>query len=137
METEKGDIIISLVYSKCATNIKRFILSLPRNINCINYMDIVNTLSKNDYLQLPPSDEVISTQLMKKLQSTIEKKNPSLLYYVLSDVSSEVIESVIEYVKFLTDKKITYKLYHTPDIDVSRVKHLFSEIIQFNIDEET
>lgn len=137
MESGRGELVIFLIYSKNAINIKRFILSLPKSAVCINYMDILNRLSKNDYLQLMPSDEVVSTHLMKKLQTTFEKNKPDSLYYVLSDATQEVIGSIFEYIKYLHKENVKYIFYHTPEVNVEEIKHLFSEVIEFSEYEKT
>jgi len=122
------------VYSKDAVKIKGFIDSIPRNIECINYIDIYNKLSKNDYFQSEPSDVVISSYLMRQLQTVIGRPSTCNVYYVLGSIEKDVISGIQTYVKSLTDKNVVFKIYYTPDISLNGMKRLFNEMIQFEID---
>lgn len=124
----------SFVYSNDAIKIKSFVDNIPRNIECINYIDIYNKLSKNDYFQFDPSDEVISSYLIRSLQSTLVKNNVYSIFYVLSNIDNITIQNIQDYIKSLTKKEIYYKLYHTSDDDISNIKSLINEIIKFEVD---
>ena len=124
----------SFVYSKDAIKVKTFLGTIPRNIECINYIDIYNKLSKNDYLQFEPSDLVVSSYLMKQLQATIVRSTTRHLFYVLSDLDKDTIIGIKEYVETLTKRKIHYKIYHTPDVNINGSSFLFNEVIEFETD---
>lgn len=124
----------SFVYSKDAVKIKSFLGTIPKSIECINYMDIYNKLAKNDYFQSEPSDIVISSYLMKQLQNTVSKNTTQSLFYVLGDLDKDVINGVKNYVKSLTSKNIYYKIYHTPEINLNGTSFLFNESVEFEID---
>lgn len=123
----------SFIYSKDAVKIKAFVGEIPRSIECINYMDIYNKLSKNDYLQLEPSDAVVSSYLMRQLQSSLSKSTTYSIYYVLSDLSKDTVDGIKYYVESLTERKIYYKIYHTPDIDIKAFSSPFNEIVEFEV----
>jgi hypothetical protein len=122
------------VYSKDAVKIKGFIDSIPRNIECINYIDIYNKLAKNDYFQSEPSDAVVSSYLMRQLQTVVGRSSTLNVYYVLGSIERDVIEGIQSYVKTLTDRDIEFKIYHTPDVQLNGMKRLFCDIIPFEID---
>ncbi len=122
------------VYSKDAVKIKGFIDSIPRNIECINYIDIYNKLAKNDYFQSEPSDAVVSSYLMRQLQTVVSRGSTLNVYYVLGSIEKDVIEGIQSYVKTLTDRDIEFKIYHTPDVQLNGMKRLFCDIIPFEID---
>lgn len=122
------------VYSKDAVKIKGFIDSIPRNIECINYIDIYNKLAKNDYFQSEPSDAVVSSYLMRQLQTVVSRSSTLNVYYVLGSIERDVIEGIQSYVKTLTDRDIEFKIYHTPDVQLNGMKRLFCDIIPFEID---
>ena len=126
----------SFIYSKDAAKIKLFLDSIPRNIECISYIEIYNKLSKNDYLQSEPSDAVVSSYLMRHLQSTLSKSTVRSIYYVLGSIDDITIRRIQEYVMTLTNKEVYYKLYYTSDTTLNNVRLLFSEIVQFEIDIE-
>ena len=122
------------VYSKDAVKIKGLIDSIPRNIECINYIDIYNKLAKNDYFQSEPSDAVVSSYLMRQLQTVVSRSSTLNVYYVLGSIERDVIEGIQSYVKTLTDRDIEFKIYHTPDVQLNGMKRLFCDIIPFEID---
>jgi hypothetical protein len=122
------------VYSKDAVKIKSFLGLIPRNIECINYMDIYNKLSKNDYMQSEPSDAVITSYLMKDLQLALGKRQAHSLYYVLGDLNKTTVEGIKNYVRTLTVKSIRYKLYYTPGVIFNETEFLFDEIAEFEVD---
>jgi hypothetical protein len=122
------------VYSKDAVKIKGFIDSIPRNIECINYIDIYNKLAKNDYFQSEPSDAVVSSYLMRQLQTAVGRNSTMNIYYVLGSIEKDVIEGIQSYVKTLTDRDIEFKIYHTSEVQLNGMKRLFCDIIPFEID---
>ena len=71
----------NFIYSSDALRVKTFLGNVPRSIECINYMDIFNKLTKNDFYQYEPSDAVVSSYLMRQLQNAIGKSSLSNSYY--------------------------------------------------------
>jgi hypothetical protein len=126
----------AFIYSKDAAKIKLFLDSIPRNIECISYIEIYNKLSKNDYLQSEPSDAVVSSYLMRHLQTVLGKSTVRSVYYVLGCIDNHTIQGIKEYVGSLTTKEVHYKLYHTPDTTLESIRFLFDEIVEFEIDIE-
>jgi hypothetical protein len=124
----------SFIYSKDAVKIKAFLGSVPRSIECINYMDIYNKLAKNDYLQSEPSDIVVSSYLMRQLQTAIAKSTTRSLFYVLGELDKEVISGIKDYVKTLTPRTINYKIYHTSEVNLNGSSFLFNEAVEFEVD---
>lgn len=121
----------NFIYSNDAVRVKTFLGSVPRSIECINYMDIFNKLTKNDFYQYEPSDAVVSSYLMRQLQNAISRNISTTIFYVLGNLDKETISSIQEYVETLSDKPITYKMYHSPDIIVNGTAELFADIIEF------
>ena len=122
------------VYSKDAVKIKGFIDSIPCNIECINYIDIYNKLAKNDYFQSEPTDVVISSYLMRQLQTIVGRSSTQNIYYVLGGIDGDVIEGIQSYVKTLTSRKIVFKIYHTSEVQLNETERLFCDVIPFEID---
>jgi len=121
----------NFIYSNDAVRVKTFLGGVPRSIECINYMDIFNKLTKNDFYQYEPSDAVVSSYLMRQLQNAISRNISTTIFYVLGNLDKETISSIQEYVETLSDKPITYKMYHSPDIIVNGTAELFADIIEF------
>ena len=127
MET---NIEFNFIYSKDAVKVKSFLGNVPRNIECINYMDIFNKLTKNDFYQFEPSDAVVSSYLMKQLQ-TVFDRNAVSIFYVLGNLNEPTVEGIKTYVESLTEREIKYNIYHSPDINVNGSAQLFENVIEF------
>ena len=127
METS---IEFNFIYSKDAIKVKSYLGTVPRNIECINYMDIFNKLTKNDFYQFEPSDAVVSSYLMKQLQ-TVFDRNAVSIFYVLGNLNEHTVTGIKSYVESLTNNDITYNIYHSPDINVNGSAKLFENVIEF------
>jgi len=121
----------NFIYSNDALRVKTFLGNVPRSIECINYMDIFNKLTKNDYYQYEPSDAVVSSYLMRQLQTAIDRNISTTIFYVLGNLNTETVSGIQDYVESLSAKPITYKIYHSPDIIVNGTAELFDDIIEF------
>jgi len=128
METR---IEFNFIYSKDAVRVKSFLGKVPRNIECINYMDIFNKLTKNDFYQFEPSDAVVSSYLMKQLQTILERTTTTSVFYVLGNLNERTVVGVKNYVETLTDRDIEYNIYHSPDINVNGAAKLFENVVEF------
>jgi hypothetical protein len=107
----------NFVYSQDAVQVKNFLDGVPRNVDCINYIEIVNKLTRNDFYQEEPSDAVVSSYLMKSLQSSIEGNQDAKLYYVIGELDSEVINGIKAFVDQITSTEVRWNIYHFEDID--------------------
>ena len=128
MET---NIEFNFIYSKDAVKVKTFLGNVPRNIECINYMDIFNKLTKNDFYQSEPSDAVVSSYLMKQLQTVLDRNTTTSIFYVLGNLSEPTVKGIKSYVESLTNKEIEYNIYHSPDINVNGGAKLFKNVVEF------
>lgn len=121
----------NFIYSKDAVRVKSFLGNIPRNIECINYMDIFNKLTKNDYFQYEPSDAVVSSYLMKQLQTIVGRDTTSSIFYVLGDLKEGTVRGIMSYVESLTDKDITYNIYYSHKVDINGSTALFENTVEF------
>jgi len=128
---EEEHIEFNFIYSNDALRVKQFLGNVPRSIECINYMDIFNKLTKNDFYQYEPSDAVVSSYLMRQLQNAIGRNISTTIFYVLGTLNKETVGGIQSYVESLSTKPITYKIYHSPDITVNGTAELFDDIIEF------
>jgi hypothetical protein len=128
MET---NIEFNFIYSTDAVKVKTFLGNVPRNIECINYMDIFNKLTKNDFYQSEPSDAVVSSYLMKQLQTVLDRNTTTSIFYVLGNLSEPTVKGIKSYVESLTNKEIEYNIYHSPDINVNGSAKLFKNVVEF------
>ena len=119
------NLTFNFVYCKDAITIKKYLNEL-KDAECINYIDIVNKLTKNDYYQYEPSDAVVSSYLIKQLQSALENVNTTDVFYVLSELDDEIINNIKEHVEAWSIKPIKeYTIHHTKDINLNGVTGLF------------
>lgn len=128
METS---IEFNFIYSKDAVRVKSFLGSVPRNIECINYMDIFNKLTKNDFYQSEPSDAVVSSYLMRQLQTVLDRNTTTSIFYVLGHLNEPTIKGIKTYVESLTERDLIYNIYHSPDINVNGTAKLFNNVVEF------
>ena len=128
MET---NIEFNFIYSKDAIKVKSYLGTVPRNIECINYMDIFNKLTKNDFYQFEPSDAVVSSYLMKQLQTVLDRSTTTSIFYVLGNLNEHTVKVIKRYVESLTTKEIKYNIYHSPDINVNGSAKLFENVVEF------
>jgi|10_taG_2_1085330.scaffolds.fasta_scaffold112240_2 hypothetical protein len=125
IEVEEISLAFNFVYSKNAITIKKYLGSIEDG-DCINYIDIVNKLTKNDYYQYEPSDAVVSSYLIKQLQSVLENVNTGKVFYVLSELDELIINNIKEYVEEWSMKKEKeYNIHYTEDICLNGVTELF------------
>ena len=118
-----------------AVSTKRFLDKIPRGIECINYMTIINKLAKNDYAHEDPTDIVVSSYLIKNLHNILTKDVADELYYVISSPDDDVIENVSEQVESFTEREVTYNIYSSPEYVEEINKDTFNAV--FVIDEAT
>lgn len=96
---------------------KRIVGMIPRNIECINYLEIYNKLVKSD--ETEPSDSVISIYIIKKLNEFLIDKHENTICYVL-DISNENtynnVLNIMEIIRNIsTHKNIKYTLIYDKD----------------------
>lgn len=123
----------NFVYTKDTKLCKEYLNTVPRNIDCINYDKIVNKLTKNDYYQYDPTDDIINSYLIKQLNSIFNnKKNVEAIYYTIKSLDTVVINNVKKFVNSLTDEDIEYNLHIDSNENVNNIKIDFNSIIKFN-----
>lgn len=121
----------NFIYTCDAVKVKEFLGKVPRNIDCVNYIDVVNKLTNNDYYQYEPSTEVVSSYLVKQLNNIFDKDSTSSVYYVLGSLDKDVISNVKEFILSLTEKEVKFNIYHTTDISLNGSTSLFDDTIEF------
>jgi len=68
---------------------------------------------------------------MRQLQNAIGRNISTTIFYVLGNLNTETVSEIQDYVESLSDKTITYKIYHSPDIILNGTAELFDDIIEF------
>lgn len=101
---------IKCIYAKEASSVKMFLKKL-KNLTVINYMDIINKLTKNDVYSNEPSDLIINAHIITLLDKLIVEKNITTIYYVMSNLNHETIYNLKEYIKTLTSDELYFSAY--------------------------
>ena len=117
-----------------AVSTKKFLDTIPRGVECINYISIINKLAKNDYAHEDPTDVVVSSYLIKNLYTVLKKDVAEEDYYVISSPEDEIINNVRAQIESFTARKIEYNIYTTDEIQEEISAGIFNEV--FIIDEE-
>jgi len=125
----EGSIDFNFIYTSNVLKTKVFLSKIPRGIDCVNYIDIVNKLTKNDYYNFEPSDEVVSSFLVKQLYSIFNKDSLTSVYYVLGSLDKVTISNIKFFIQSISNKEITFNMYCTPDISINGTSSLFNDII--------
>lgn len=129
MEKSKR-IEFNFVYGRDAVQIKKFIDKIPRGVDCINYMTILNRLEKNDFMQHEPTTLVVSSYLMKSLYNSLNKKNVEKIYYVISSPDPEVINNIKETcVEIINDDEVNWDwiLHYDIQLDIEEIATLINK----------
>jgi len=117
-----------------AVSTKKFLDTIPRGVECINYISIINKLAKNDYAHEDPTDVVVSSYLIKNLYTVLKKDVAEEVYYVISSPEDEIINNVRAQIESFTAREIEYNIYITDEIQEEISAGIFNEV--FIIDEE-
>jgi len=119
------------IYSKDAFTVKKFLKNIENDC-IINYMDIINKLTKNDIYSNEPSDIIVGSYIIKQLEKLLIEKGKLKLYYVMSNMEIEVIENLKDYVFTLINKEFVYNVY-LDDIDnFTDMLHYFDNVLNLN-----
>lgn len=100
--------IVNFVYANQAVFIKKF-LKKNKEIPVINYMDIINKLTKTDVFLVEPSDYIVESVIIKDITSMIEKDAESFIY-VLGDLDDEKIGNLMEFISNISKNAYDFKL---------------------------
>ena len=125
------EIKINFIYSNDAVKIKSFLNKIPRSVDYVNYIDIINKLTNNDYYQHEPSTEVVSSYLIKELNNIFKKDSTQSIYYVLGNLNEETVNNIKRIILNLTDKNVRFIIYYDTAYSFDDSSSLFDEVIEF------
>jgi hypothetical protein len=91
------NITFNCVYHHKAIKVKKYLKTIKEFDDIINYMEIANKLTKNDYYSKEPSDIVINSYLIKYLIKSLLKNENKNIYYVFSEIDIDIINSLKTY----------------------------------------
>jgi len=123
---EKG-IEFVFVWAECALDVKGVLDGAPRHAECISYIEVLNKMTRTDYMQTEPSDAVVSSQLMRQLHTALTRSATRTIYYVVSSVDSETISSIMQHVQVASKRPLQWRIMlphgHSTTIDQLQITH--------------
>lgn len=106
---EKG-IEFTFVWAECALAVKEVLNQAPRHAECISYIEVLNKMTRTDYMQAEPSDAVVSSQLIRQLNSALSKSTTKSIYYVVSSIDDETLLGVMQYVQEASNQRLMWRI---------------------------
>ena len=70
------------------------VFSRKRNSDIINHHEIKQRLTNNDVFKIPPSDEVVEFQIVKKLNSFRKCKKTEFLFFYVDSIEKKFIQNL-------------------------------------------
>lgn len=123
---EKG-IEFTLVWAECALTIKKVLNQTPRHVECISYIDVLNKMTRTDYMQAEPSDAVVSSQLIRQLNSALSRSTTKSIYYVVSSIDDETLLGVMQYAQEASNRHLMWRIMipkgYTVSLDQVEIIH--------------
>lgn len=125
------NIEVSFVYAHDALSIKKY-LKTCTNDYIINYIDVINKLTKGDIYSKEPSDIIVKTYILNEIENFIKSGSDSL-YYVLSSLDINIIKTFIPLLKsILKDDGISIKCNFYLKNDISSETKFLDEILKLD-----
>ena len=131
-------IIFNCIYAPQALLVRKFLRTVNTD-EVINYMEIINKLTKNDVYSCEPSDIVVNSYIIKYLEKSIIEKGSKSFYYVLSNLDETIICNLQEHVNKMCnsiDEEITYNITVKGDIKNCNLNEYFQTINELILNEK-
>ena len=103
-----------------------------RNVEIINYHDVMAKLENNDVYKNVPDRSVIEYYIVKRINNVIHNKKASKIYYFLENLELDVIKSIKRVIGY--QENLEYELMLIDDDDIDDIKHEFDTIQMINHD---
>ena len=102
-----------------------------RDIEIINYHDIMAKLENNDVYKNVPDRSVIEYYIVKRINNIVNSGKASKIYYFLENLELDIIKAVK---RIVPSVNIEYELLLIEDDDIDDIKHEFDTIQILNHD---
>jgi len=96
-----------------------------KNVEIINYHDIMAKLENNDIYKNVPDRDVIEFYIRRRINLVIGQKKVPTIYYFLENLQLEIIQSIK---KTINNNSLEYKLMLIEDDDIDDIKSEFDTI---------
>jgi hypothetical protein len=103
-----------------------------RDVEIINYHDVMAKLENNDVYKNVPDRSVIEYYIVKRINNVINGNKVSKIYYFLENLELDVIKSIKRVIGY--QENLEYELMLIDDDDIDDIKHEFDTIQIINHD---
>lgn len=125
--TNKEFLVITFIKMKNLFSLRKIISTIPRGIETVSYLDIYNKLLKKEDHINEPSDALISTYIIKKLNTLLLDEHTTHLCYVLDISDNDIHDKLINIMDFINAtsiKPVNFELITDEDEILEKTKML-------------
>ena len=102
--SDKTFIVITFIKMKNLFALKKAMAAFPRGIETISYLDIYNKLAKKEDRLNEPSEALISTYIIKQLNTLLADENTTHLCYILDTTDNDITEKIKNITEFISER---------------------------------
>jgi len=125
--SDKTFIVITFIKMKNLFSLKKAMAVFPRGIETISYLDIYNKLAKKEDRLNEPSEALISTYIIKQLNTLLADENTTHLCYILDTTDNDItekIENITEFISERSEKPVEFELISDDEEIINQAKEL-------------
>lgn len=125
--SDKSFIAITFIKMKNLFSLKKAMAAFPRGIETVSYLEIYNKLAKKEDRTNEPSEALISTYIIKQLNTLLSDENTTHLCYILDTTDNDISEkmkNIMEFIKGRSEKPVEFELISDEEEIVNQAKEL-------------
>lgn len=125
--SDKSFIVVTFIKMKNLSVLRKAMATLPRGIETISYLEIYNKLAKKEDKLNEPSEALISTYIIKQLNTLLSDENTSHLCYVLDTTDNDIYEKLANIMEFIverSERNITFEMISDNEDIINQTKKL-------------
>lgn len=125
--SDKSFIAITFIKMKNLFSLKKAMAAFPRGIETISYLEIYNKLAKKEDRTNEPSEALISTYIIKQLNTLLSDESTTHLCYILDTTDNDISEkmkNIMEFIKERSEKPVEFELISDDEGIVNQAKEL-------------
>lgn len=125
--SDKSFIAITFIKMKNLFSLKKAMAAFPRGIETVSYLEIYNKLAKKEDRTNEPSEALISTYIIKQLNTLLSDENTTHLCYILDTTDNDISEkmkNIMEFIKERSEKPVEFELISDEEEIVNQAKEL-------------
>lgn len=125
--SDKSFIAITFIKMKNLFSLKKAMAAFPRGIETVSYLEIYNKLAKKEDRTNEPSEALISTYIIKQLNTLLSDENTTHLCYILDTTDNDISEkmtNIMEFIKERSEKPVEFELISDDEEIVNQAKEL-------------